>query len=110
MSNIPTKAYISRAATIEKSVEYAKMCAESCDNVGLQWEYVDGTEGKTPDELWGEGNDFGISNYLTDMHLESANCTHGHFMIWKKIAENNECAIIMELKYQIIKSQCWDIN
>ena len=96
MSNIPTKAYILRAATIEKSVEYAKMCAESCDNVGLQWEYVDGKEGKTPDELWGEGNDFGISNYLKDMHLESANCTHGHFMIWKKIAENNECAIIME--------------
>ena len=38
---IPTKAYILRIDT-DISREYAKLCAESCDRVGLPWEYFEG--------------------------------------------------------------------
>lgn len=93
---IPTKAYILRIPNSPRSVEYAKTAAESCDRVGLTWEYFDGVEGKHPDEIWGKDNELGITNYFRDMHTAAANCTHGHFLIWKKIADNNECAIILE--------------
>jgi glycosyltransferase involved in cell wall biosynthesis len=94
-SNIPTKAYILKINE-SHSHEYANDCAKSCDKIGLKYEYHYGPENKTPTELWQNSN-LGISfPYYKDMHSPSACCTHGHFEIWKKIAEGNETAIIME--------------
>lgn len=90
---IPTKAYILRINN-PISIEYANVCAESCDKVGLPYEFFEGYMGLTEEELW--------PSIPIDMKIrhrmdpKAACATAGHFMIWKKILENKECAIILE--------------
>jgi len=91
---IPTKAYILRINN-PVSIEYAEQCAESCDRVGLAWEYFQGYQDITPQELW---SNFPIPGILVNFNMNSAAAcaTASHFLIWKKIVENQECAVILE--------------
>lgn len=90
---IPTKAYILRINN-PVSIEYANVCAQSCDKVGLPYEFFEGYMGLSEEELW--------RSVPIDMKIrhrmdpKAACATAGHFMIWKKILENKECAIILE--------------
>jgi len=91
----PTKAYI---LTIKNplSVEYARGCAKSCDEIGLEWESFEGYENMTKEEVW-KNFDYKVSNEKwNDWTDACACCTASHFNIWKKIVENKECAIILE--------------
>jgi FkbM family methyltransferase len=90
----PTKAYILRNEENEISLEYSKTCAESCERIGLQYEFVNGPYYKTPDELWKDSNI--IKDYQSTIQPPNASASESHFRIWKRIVENKETAIILE--------------
>jgi len=91
---VPTKAYI-LATKNPISIEYARTCAKSCDDVGLKWEVFEGYENLTSEQVW-KNFDYKIQGEAKDMIDSCACCTASHFNIWKKIVENKECAIILE--------------
>jgi len=90
----PIKAYILRIdAPLSK--QYAKDCADSCEKVGVEWEYFDWFHDVDANHAW---NTIGLKNKI--IRRNSSNkaqlATSGHAAIWKKIADNKECAIILE--------------
>jgi 2-polyprenyl-3-methyl-5-hydroxy-6-metoxy-1,4-benzoquinol methylase/glycosyltransferase involved in cell wall biosynthesis len=93
--SVPSKAYIIMMPKDKTSVEYAKTAAESCDRVGLKWEYFEAFDHKTPDELWSK-NDYGIKSYDKKMHPGAASATASHFALWRKIRDSKETAIVLE--------------
>lgn len=94
----PTKAYI---LTIDNAIskEYAKTCSQSCEKVGLDWEYFEGYTGLSMYEAWRRTG-------IQPANLQAFNgtnrvdnpqcCSAGHAAIWKKIAEGNEAAVVLE--------------
>lgn len=88
---IPTKAYILKT-TDPRSVAYAKDVADSCDKVGLKWEYLDWFQGK-PDEAW---KNTGIPKPKVSGNPAAQCCFSGHIAIWKKILDSGEAGIILE--------------
>ena len=107
------KAYI---LTIDNptSRDYAAVCAKSCDDVGLDWEYFEGFQNMRGVHAWAqtgikltknEGKPFNWPKKVDNPPvLKSTNapekaecCTAGHAAIWKKIAEgDDEVAVILE--------------
>lgn len=88
------KAYILRIPT-DLSIEYAQCAADSCDAVGLPWEYHEGFYNMDPNDAW---NSIGLSRHIKRNNQVPAAqlCTAGHAAIWKKIRDNREAAIILE--------------
>jgi GR25 family glycosyltransferase involved in LPS biosynthesis len=90
--NKPTKAYILRTNHY-KSIEYASVAAATCEKIGLPWEYFQGYQDKSTQEIEE------IMSLPSDGKLDCDNgacCTAGHFALWRKILENRETAIILE--------------
>jgi len=85
------------------SREYAKVCADSCDAVDLDWEYFEGWSHCTGRMAWCET---GIKMkfhepmcYVAEpnMHHKANTCSAGHAAIWKKIAEGKDSVgIVLE--------------
>lgn len=95
---IPTKAYI---LTIDNPIsrEYAKTCADSCESVGLAWEYFEGYTNISMYESWlRTGIDTPTLRVLAgNPHVDNTQCcSAGHAAIWKKISEGNEAAVVLE--------------
>lgn len=97
-----SKAYILKINT-SISEEYARICANSCDDVGLNWEYHQGFQNMTGRAGWcltGIRMKFHEPvRYLADPSAaQKANaCSAGHGAIWKRIADGqDEAAIILE--------------
>jgi hypothetical protein len=96
------KAYILRIET-DLSKEYAKVCADSCDRVGLDWEYHKGYQNMTGKAGWCNS---GIKmkfyepiKYLPNpTPAQKANaCSAGHGAIWKRIATGSDAVgIVLE--------------
>lgn len=87
----PSKVYILTIDT-DVSREYAKCAADSCDKVGLPWEYFNGYKEK--DDIW---SNFPVkSKSKLRISGKGGACTAGHIHIWHKIASGNECAIVLE--------------
>ena len=96
------KAYILKIDN-DISHEYAKTCSDSCDKVGLKWEYFMGFQKQTGKSAFGQ---LGIKNLPTSNyeHIENPTfpqkamcCTAGHFAIWKKIAEGpDDVGVVLE--------------
>jgi len=89
------KAYILKINE-ELSMKYAKIAADSCDKVGLPWEYHLGYSNQTGKSAF---RDLNIPGLPTEpyKHIENPYtahkafcCTAGHFAIWKKIAEGTD--------------------
>lgn len=95
---IPTKAYI---LTIDNPIsrEYAKTCSDSCDAVGLAWEYFEGYTNLSIYESWLRTGintptlQWWVGNPVVD---NTQCCSAGHAAIWKKIADGNEAAVVLE--------------
>jgi GR25 family glycosyltransferase involved in LPS biosynthesis len=97
---LPSKAYILRIDD-PRSIEYSKTTAESCDKIGLPYEFVDGLNFKkhnyTPDQIWKHLKNSGVAVPEKSSAKGAGACaTIGHYLIWKKIADNEECAIVLE--------------
>jgi GR25 family glycosyltransferase involved in LPS biosynthesis len=90
----PTKAYILKISSNPLSVNYAKMAADSCDKVGLKWDYFEGYN-NLPTTAFLK-NTLGIKHFKKNMHSSEASISMSHFKIWEKIIENKETAIILE--------------
>jgi len=96
------KAYILKIDT-PISNEYAQICADSCDNVGLNWEYFEGYQDITGRAAWCMTG-IKMSYYEPPLILDKptmaqkANaCSAGHGAIWKKIADGtDEVGIVLE--------------
>ena len=89
------KAYILKINE-ELSMKYAKIAADSCDKVGLPWEYHLGYSNQTGKSAF---RDLNIPGLPTEpyKHIENPYtahkafcCTAGHFAIWKRIAEGTD--------------------
>jgi hypothetical protein len=96
------KAYILRHDD-PKSHEYAKMCAQTCDVIDLNWEYFDGWSNCTGRMAWCETG-IRMKFYEPMMEIDNPNqhqkaniCSAGHGAIWKKIADgDDEVGIVLE--------------
>lgn len=93
------KAYILRIDN-PTSIEYSKTAAESCERVGLPYEFFEGFNAQTLKQekknVWDE-----VKKEIPILKFGNRNdggscATAGHFMIWKKILDNKECAVILE--------------
>lgn len=93
--NKPTKAYIIRLSKNQKSVEYAKRTADSCDALGIQWEYFEGYDHLSIAELI-KTSGLKIWSYTFDMPDGAASASFSHFKLWEKIRDNKETAIVLE--------------
>ena len=110
---VKTKAFILKIKD-PISEEYAKVTAESCDNVGLEWEYFQGYQNMLGVNAWSltgiqltknEGRPFNwpkpsinipyVENPSPPQKAEC--CTAGHAAIWKKIADSDlDVGIVLE--------------
>jgi GR25 family glycosyltransferase involved in LPS biosynthesis len=90
----PSKAYILYHEN-ETSKEYAKTCADSCERLGMEYEYFLGFSNIGANDAW---NSIGLKRRIERRNnSESAQlCSAGHAAIWKKIYDNKECAIVFE--------------
>lgn len=88
----PTKAYILKT-THEKSVQYAQDVANSCDAIGLNWEYLHWYQ-QQPEEGW---QNTGVPKPKKISGGPGAQCCFsGHIAIWKKILDSGETSIVLE--------------
>lgn len=76
------------------SHEYAKTCADSCDALGIQWEYFEGFCGITAFEAYEQIALFPLqgkpnTSEINTSKNKAALCTASHVAIWKKIVEEN---------------------
>lgn len=95
--SIPQKAYILHISS-NLSQEYADITAKSCKSLGIPYEFFKGIEGKSAYDAWTQSglNARTLGIYKTDQ-IDSAACaTVSHALLWKKIVDNRETAIILE--------------
>jgi GR25 family glycosyltransferase involved in LPS biosynthesis len=93
----PQKAYIIRISN-EVSRRYAKDAAESCERIGLPYEFFNGIEDKTAYEAWTQCQ-FPVKMlgvYKTSKVDKAACATVSHAMVWDKIASRKETAVVLE--------------
>lgn len=94
----PSKAYILRIDS-DISREYAKFAADSCDKVGLKWEYFEGYTNMSIAQAWDKT---GLTPPNVDQYRHITRpdnpqcCSAGHAAIWNLISKRNECAIVLE--------------
>lgn len=94
----PSKAYIIRIDT-PVSKEYAESCANSCIQLGIEWEYFEGInfhKNKNAKEMWEQVQKSIKFQNLPHLKGAGAAATASHFLCWHKISQNNECAIVLE--------------
>lgn len=89
----PTKAYILKINT-ELSHKYSETAARSCRNIGLPYEFFYGVQ--DVDNVFNY-LPFSVEVHAPQLRGHSAACaTVSHYLIWQKIVDTNECAIILE--------------
>lgn len=104
------KAFILRIDD-ETSKEYAKVCAESCNRVGLEWEYFQGFQNMSGADAWSqtginitksEGRPFKRTRIPTFIENPTPGqkaecCSAGHAAIWKRISESDlDVGVVLE--------------
>lgn len=94
---LPQKAYIIRISS-ELSRQYAKDAADSCDRIGLPYEFVEGTENKTAYDAWLQcGLRVKTLGVYKSHKIDKAACaTVSHARVWSMIASRKETAIVLE--------------
>lgn len=90
----PTKAYIIVIDDL-KSIQYGALCAKTCKDAGVEYEIVQGIQNKTVEEAFATV-DPNYRVHQLSMDPKAACATATHYMLWHKIAQNRECAIILE--------------
>lgn len=88
------KAYILRHNS-PTSKSYSEVAATSCEQVGIDYEFVEGFSDMDPNVAW---NSIGLKNKVNRVnHVPAAQlCSAGHAKIWKKIADSGEDGIVLE--------------
>lgn len=96
----PSVAFIIRISS-DTSQQYAEMCAKTCESVGIRYEFFDGVENMRNYDAW-TTTGLDIKSGSMDHRRETegvdaaACCSVSHALVWKRIAETRQCAIILE--------------
>lgn len=109
----PEKAYIIRISD-PLSQQYAQDAAESCKRIGLQYEFFDGIESLRCYDAWtATGLDIrpGSMDHRKDTQGidKAACCSVSHALVRKRIAETQQCAVILEYDAVMLHSVDIDI-
>lgn len=107
----PTKALILRIDT-PLSHEYAKGAAESCDRVGLRWEYFDGFTNMSLYNSWSATGILAPNLQMFNDIRQVDNpmcCSAGHAAMWKKIGESDEATVVLEHDAVMLHNPAIDI-
>lgn len=86
----------------EVSKRYSVDASNSCDKLGLKWEYFEGFSGIDSTDAWRQLSLIKIDDKKTPFGVDTSRnkaalCTASHVAIWKKIVdEDHQCAIILE--------------
>lgn len=94
-----SKAYIIRLKGVEKSEEHALRCSNSCDSVGMPWEYWDAYNGIEKDiQIPDHHNDIMKLIKVTDHYLTRGEvaCALSHISLWAKCAVEDSPIVILE--------------
>jgi glycosyltransferase involved in cell wall biosynthesis/GR25 family glycosyltransferase involved in LPS biosynthesis len=94
-SNKVAKAFIIRLSNNPISVEYAKATAESCDKLGMPWEYFEGYDHWSVQRLVLESG-IKLSSYTFDMSDGAASASFSHFKLWDRIRKESAPCIVLE--------------
>ena len=95
------RALIIRRLKVQDSLDYAKMCADSCEKFGIPYEYIDGIEFVSSEEAMEL-----VGAWINPKQYEQArgrgvstgnNCCHAsHIKAWRRILEINKPCLILE--------------
>lgn len=91
------RALIIRRLKVKESMQYAEMCAESCEKHNVPYEYIDGIEFMTSEEgfkavgVWLHPN-----NVAKKVSQGNNNCHASHIKCWRRIVELNKACVILE--------------
>lgn len=115
------KAYIIRVKDNERSESMAKRCSDSCDSVGMPWQYWDAYNGysrriKEPDHS--KNNPLMKMLKITDHYLTRGEvaCALSHISLWSYCAEIDKPIVILEhdavmlqpyVQHQVYNSICY---
>jgi GR25 family glycosyltransferase involved in LPS biosynthesis len=95
----PSKAYIIRVVGHEDSEKKAAHCAESCDNVGQEWEYWDAYNG-IDGELKAPSHHNPIMDCIkiTDHYMTRGEvaCALSHISLWAKCVVDDKPLVVLE--------------
>lgn len=101
------RAIIIRRLKVDLSLEYAQMCAESCDKHNVPYEYLDGIEFMSSEDAYkAVGMRIGSKNKYTQ---GNNNCNASHIKAWQRIVELNVPCLILEHD-TIVKGEVTNID
>ena len=101
------RAIIIRRLQVPISIEYADMCARSCDDQNLKYEYMEAIEFLQPREAF---KAVGAKKQKTYINRMGNCCAHAsHIKCWKRIIEIGKPCIILEHD-AIVKGNVKDIH
>lgn len=100
----PTKAYILYHDS-EESKQYANFTAYSCEQTKTPFKLCQGFYNVDPNAAW---NSIGLKRKINRINENDRAqlCTAGHAALWKKIADEKDCAIILEHDAVLLYNIC----
>lgn len=97
MSNKINKALIIRRLRVQESMEYAQMCADSCEKHNVPYEFIDGIEFMTSeDAMAAVGVWLHPDNVKKRVSAGNNNCHASHIKAWRRMVEIGEPCLILE--------------
>ena len=92
------KALIIRRLSNQVSIEYAKLCADSCETFGLDYEYNVAVENLSCEEAFEQTGLVATQSYKNEIKGIRGHCctTCSHFNCWQRIVELNKTCVVLE--------------
>lgn len=88
------RALIIRRKRVDLSVEYAQVCAESCEKHNLPYEFIDGIEFMSSEEAFKAVGSWKRPEYKGVTGHD--NCHASHILCWRRIVELQKPCLILE--------------
>jgi len=97
MSNKVNKALIIRRLRVPESMEYAQMCADSCEEHDVPYEFIDAIEFMSSEDACDAvGVWLHSDNVKKKVSTGNNNCHASHIKAWRRIIELDEPCLILE--------------
>lgn len=101
------RALIIRRLRVELSMEYAQVCAESCEKYGLPYEFIDGVEFMSSEDAFKSVGTWKHPEYKSMTGHD--NCHSSHIKCWRRIVELQKSCLILEHD-AIVKGVVTNVN
>lgn len=91
------RALIIRRKKVDLSIEYAQVCAESCEKHSVPYEFIDGIEFMSSEDAMKEvGVWLHPNNVKKRVSVGNNNCHASHIKAWRRIVEIGKPCVIFE--------------